>query len=276
MSDKPDNHNEFNLNNLDEFNEVLNNNTDDSPIEPSPNVKKEPELFSDQLDPANSESRDQVAFDPLIARKHDETAAKASAGNPDSKQDSYASLITLPNLLATTAMLLSSIAIVMHLSTPESPVDNQQIIEDIKTSNQQIHELQRQIEKRLLSLEAQQESLLHSLQMQTKRIDRKMMTATSSPAMKVKKPTTSGSAALPSSGGWAVNLMSVDSREAAEKEKKRLNTLNIQAEIAPFYINKVLKFRIRISGFDERKEAEAFKAELATKHGIKDAWIYKP
>ena len=145
--------------------------------------------------------------------------------------------------------------------------------------NEQRHlELKQQLERRITALEARQEFLGDSLQMQANRIDSKFgMAITPTPAdTPAEQPKTSALVAITPPTGWAVNLMSMDDKEAATQEKAHLNALGIPAEISPFYIDKTLKYRIRISGFSDQSEAEAYKEKLVSQYGIKDPWVYKP
>jgi len=76
--------------------------------------------------------------------------------------------------------------------------------------------------------------------------------------------------------GWVVNLVSVYSESAANKELERLQNKGINAEVAESTVNGRQLYRIRVAGFSSRKEAIEQKNLLTGKYGIKDAWIHKP
>jgi len=76
--------------------------------------------------------------------------------------------------------------------------------------------------------------------------------------------------------GWVVNLVSVDSKYAASKALARYKAQGIAAEIFPTKVKGKNWYRLRISGFANKQEANAQKDYLATRFGIKDAWTQKP
>jgi len=76
-------------------------------------------------------------------------------------------------------------------------------------------------------------------------------------------------------GRWAIVLASVNSRAAAEKAIARLKAKGIAADIFPTTVKGKAWFRVRLSGFASRAEAEIQKASLAQQYGIKGVWIHK-
>jgi len=78
------------------------------------------------------------------------------------------------------------------------------------------------------------------------------------------------------STGWVIVIASVATRAAAEKALKGLKANGINAEVKPTTVKGRPWYRIRISGFASRQEANAKKASLQKQHGIKDTWIHKP
>jgi len=228
---------------------------------PSPPLHREPVI------PAHSES------EPEFERE--------IAPEPEAEAPGKAANSILSTALSITAILLSSAAIALNYSDSGSSTWKQEkvALEMQADLNEQRHlELKQQLERRITALEARQEFLGDSLQMQANRIDSKFgMAITPTPAeTPVEQPEDSAPVAISEPTGWAVNLMSMDDKEAATQEKVRLHALGVPAEISPFYIDKTLKYRIRISGFSNQAEAETYKEKLTSQYGIKDAWVYKP
>ncbi|ATX79330.1 Sporulation related domain-containing protein [Mariprofundus aestuarium] len=206
---------------------------------------------------------------------------KVTASEPEAEVPGKGGSSTLATVLSIAAILLSSAAILLNFSDSGSSTWKQEkvALEMQAELNEQRHlELKQQLERRITALEARQEFLGDSLQMQASRIDSKfgMATAPVTADTPVEKPETSAPVAASEPTGWAVNLMSMDDKEAATQEKTRLNALGVPAEISPFYIDKTLKYRIRISGFSDQAAAETYKEKLDSQYGIKDAWVYKP
>ena len=76
--------------------------------------------------------------------------------------------------------------------------------------------------------------------------------------------------------GWVIVIASLNSRAAADKAITNLNAKGIAAEVNPIMVKGNPWYRIRVSGFTSREEANAQKAYMASQHGIKDTWIHKP
>ncbi len=79
-----------------------------------------------------------------------------------------------------------------------------------------------------------------------------------------------------SGGDWVVNIASLYSQDAANKELTRLRKIGLDAEVAESVVKGKPIYRIRVAGFTSRAEAQLQKEQLASKHGIKDAWVHKP
>ena len=77
-----------------------------------------------------------------------------------------------------------------------------------------------------------------------------------------------------SAKGWAVNMMSFDTAEAADAEVRRLRAKDVKAEFVRVVIKGTLWFRVRISGFASEHEAVAYEKYVSEFHGI-DAWHHK-
>lgn len=196
------------------------------------------------------------------------------------RQDSSKSATTdrLQSALPMIAIVLAIIAIVLNLTAPASN-DSRDAIEEQAALNEELYrEMKLELEMLTRKLESQQTYLRDSLQAQINRINAKPASVkrpTVTP-VKVKKPTPVAPVIISKTTGWAVNLLSVDNRETANKEKERLNDLGIAAEVATLYINNSVKYRVRVSGFESKESAAAYKSKLTTEYGINDAWVYKP
>ncbi|MDQ6999847.1 MAG: SPOR domain-containing protein [Mariprofundus sp.] len=76
--------------------------------------------------------------------------------------------------------------------------------------------------------------------------------------------------------GWVVNLMSLDSLQAAKKALADFKAKGIAAEIGRYSAKGKTRYRIRVGGFASKQEAETQKKYLASKYHIKAAWVNKP
>ncbi len=76
--------------------------------------------------------------------------------------------------------------------------------------------------------------------------------------------------------GWVIVIASLNSRGAADRAIANLKAKGIAAEVNPIMVKGNPWYRIRVSGFTSRQEANAQKAYMASQHGIKDTWIHKP
>jgi hypothetical protein len=71
-----------------------------------------------------------------------------------------------------------------------------------------------------------------------------------------------------SNEGWAVNLMSLGSEAAAEKQVAHFQDMGIKAEYALIPVKGKLWYRVRIAGFANKKDAIAYKKILSEKYSI--------
>jgi len=249
---------------------------DASRKEPIVAADQEPDLFGEMNDAPVAPHHHEDIVSPSYA------ASESAAVTMPESDEGEVHDIQWTTILALLAILLSSVAIILNLttSTPVASVTDQELAtyeQQARTSEAQYLELKQQLERRLRAVEVAQEHMGNSQQMQIKQIDAKRTKAVAAPAVTaVKKATDTQLPAPIASSGWAVNLLSLDDKQAATKEKNRFNSLGIPAETASFYINSVLKYRVRVSGFASKEEAATYKAKLAAEYGIKDAWVYKP
>ena len=315
MADNTENGKEFNLNNLDELDNSdpfmqppsaasdlpwesadidPNRDSDEVPLDNSYDA----ENFTDPVDVSRKEPIVAVDREADLFGEMNDTPAEPNHYE-ELRSPSYAATETTPlampesdesdvreiqwtTILSILAILLSSVAIFLNLttSTPVASVTEQELEtyeQKARSSEAQYLELKQQLDRRLRAVEAAQEHMNESVQMRMKQIDAKRTKAVAAPVVTAVKKTTATRLPAPiTSSGWAVNLLSVDDKQAATKEKNRFNGLGIPAETASFYINSVLKYRVRVSGFASKEEAAAYKAKLAAEYGIKDAWVYKP
>ncbi|PJA33324.1 MAG: hypothetical protein CO187_01815, partial [Zetaproteobacteria bacterium CG_4_9_14_3_um_filter_53_7] len=77
-----------------------------------------------------------------------------------------------------------------------------------------------------------------------------------------------------SAKGWAVNLTSYDTEQAADAEVRRLRAKDVRAEFVRVIIKGTVWFRVRISGFANEHEAVAYEKYVSEFHAI-DAWHHK-
>lgn len=236
---------------------------DDETLNETPMPSSEP--LEPQI-PAASDPSFEPNIEPNIAEVRQEDTEPTPFNDGQSR---------MPIILSIIAILISAAAIILHYLAP-APSGQQQensLITEMAEREQEQQVTIQELNRRLRLLEAQQESLSGAVQIHDKRIDAAFDKAIEEKADDVAvKPAPSS----PSAVGWAVNLLSMDDKAAAEKETERLKGLGIPAEISPFYIDKVLKYRVRISGFPDKKSAESYRERLASEFGIKESWVYKP
>lgn len=71
--------------------------------------------------------------------------------------------------------------------------------------------------------------------------------------------------------GWVVNIFSVESKSAAERQIRRLKAKDIHAEYVRVKVKGKIWYRVRVSGFKDEHAAIVFKKFLKEYQGI-DAW----
>lgn len=82
-----------------------------------------------------------------------------------------------------------------------------------------------------------------------------------------------GGGVLVVDGVWAVNLMSLDNISSAEQSIKLLTDAGYAAEIHNFLLNDRDLYRIRITGFNSKKDAQHFANLIDGQHGIVKPWV---
>lgn len=196
------------------------------------------------------------------------------------------------SIFAVLAMLVAAIAVWLSIgSKPDSDGPKQLKPQSVLTADLQVQHL----ETRISSLELQASQQREKMNQQMDQLQQQLSSLTSLLAKQAKKKrsvqpnkavgaghksnrahvSTSPVSTRPGSG-WVVNLVSVDSKYAASKALARYKTRGISAKIFRTLVNGKTWYRLRIGGFASKQEAMAQKNYLATKYGIKDAWLQKP
>lgn len=85
--------------------------------------------------------------------------------------------------------------------------------------------------------------------------------------------TSSGSGVLAVDGEWTINLMSLDNIASAEQAIKLLADEGYFAEIHNFSLNNRDVYRVRITGFKSRKDAQHLAGLMDGKYGIVKPWV---
>lgn len=78
-----------------------------------------------------------------------------------------------------------------------------------------------------------------------------------------------------STGGWLVNLVSLTSSLEADKQIKQLKSLGVDAIKRSATIDGKTWYRLQVVGFGSKQEARAYADKVATKTGMKNAWVGK-
>jgi hypothetical protein len=78
-----------------------------------------------------------------------------------------------------------------------------------------------------------------------------------------------------STGGWLVNLVSLTSSLEADKQVKQLKSLGVDAIKRSATIDGKTWYRLQVVGFGSKQEARAYADKVATKTGMKNAWVGK-
>ena len=90
-------------------------------------------------------------------------------------------------------------------------------------------------------------------------------------ASEVEQPASSGAADRQAS--WGINIVSLESEEAAIQEVERLKGLGLNAEILETSANGRAWYRVRVAGFASKDEAQQMQSTLAKEHGITGTWV---
>ncbi len=243
------------------------------------------ELGGDKKEPTISGAADLI----------DQTEATAATPPFSPTEDKQRAEFKPITIFAIIAMLIAALAIWLNPGTDAQAVKktHQQTPHRLK-DNAQIHHL----ESRLAALterSAQQNSVIEQ---RLDQLDQQVAALTSLLAKQVskkgsrrrKQPSSTQVAARPAiqqsaahrrlpgktTPGWIVNLISFDSRDDAGKAMARFRAQGVDTEIFPIVLHGKLWYRLRMSGFSNRREAISQKNRMAKKYGIKDAWIQKP
>jgi len=75
--------------------------------------------------------------------------------------------------------------------------------------------------------------------------------------------------------GWVVNIYSVESQDTAERQIRQLEGKEIHAEYVRVPVKGKVWYRIRVSGFKNKRAAMVFKKFLKEYHGIEGTWYQK-
>ena len=92
------------------------------------------------------------------------------------------------------------------------------------------------------------------------------------PAIAVDK-TKSSSSAAGKTGTWSVNLMSVTEKSDADKQLKGFRQKGVAAEIQPKMISGKQWYRVQVTGFESKKEAREYAAQVKNKLGLASVWV---
>ena len=87
--------------------------------------------------------------------------------------------------------------------------------------------------------------------------------------------TQQGQGILTANGEWAVNMMSLQNTEAANKLQQVLNDAGFATEIQQVQVNDQIWLRLRIEGFVSRQDASSFASTINNQFGIQRPWVVK-
>jgi hypothetical protein len=87
--------------------------------------------------------------------------------------------------------------------------------------------------------------------------------------------TQQGQGILTTSGEWAVNMMSLQNNDTANKLQQVLNDAGFAAEIQQVQVNGQSWLRLRIEGFVSRQDASSFASTINDQFGIQRPWVVK-
>ena len=137
------------------------------------------------------------------------------------------------------------------------------------------------LQKRLLLQEQQIAALTHLLAEQSRQQKKVIANKPVLKKLTSKKPVQKKTKAVAASVikkqamGWTIVVASVNTRSAAERALKSLKGKGIAAEISPIVVKGKPWYRIYVGGFASKQEAQAKKAYLLTRHGLRDAWLHR-
>jgi cell division septation protein DedD len=99
--------------------------------------------------------------------------------------------------------------------------------------------------------------------------------APSAPTTAARAPTAADAPAqaAPAAPGFVVILASLPTRAQAERELATQRDKGIAAILRESRIDGQTWYRVQVEGYRERAAAAAYVRELATRHGIRNAWV---
>lgn len=83
------------------------------------------------------------------------------------------------------------------------------------------------------------------------------------------------SGVIQSDGRWAVNLVSGQDENAAQSVQLELDAAGYAADIEAVTIAAQQWYRVRVSGFVSKQDADAFARDIENQHGIQQPWVVK-
>jgi len=87
--------------------------------------------------------------------------------------------------------------------------------------------------------------------------------------------TQAGMGVLTTDGRWAVNIMSLQNEQAANRIQKKLNHAGYATQIQEAIINDQSWLRLRVKGFATREDAHSFAQSIDNQYGIQQPWVVK-
>ncbi|MGR9105298.1 MAG: SPOR domain-containing protein [Gammaproteobacteria bacterium] len=74
-------------------------------------------------------------------------------------------------------------------------------------------------------------------------------------------------------GEWSVNLMSLAEEAVARKELEKMHNKGVSAEIKPTEVSGKTWYRIRVSGFKTKQQAQHYADSVTRKLGLASTWV---
>lgn len=143
---------------------------------------------------------------------------------------------------------------------------------ELRTLAARVNELAVVIEGPMSHLRQSNEAALAEIRQRLARLE-KAAPAGSAPVSAAAPAAKKASAASASSGGWAINLISLTSEKDADAELKRLQKLGIRAEKRRALKAGTVWYRLRVTGFASYEGAKAYIRTVEQKAGVKNAWV---
>jgi len=229
---------------------------------------------------------------PLIAADMDHLDDVYALDDEQSAQEESGN--RLVPIFAVLAVIIVALVAWMNMGDDDEAVDDQQFSRPVLGEDVQMQ----RTERKLLEMQERLASMQERLSTKDKQIaelthlvaeqaiqQKKIAVKKSASAVKkqVKQPvasfqpiTSTRKVVKKKPTGWVIVIASVATRAAANKALKGLKANGVHAEVKPTMVKGKPWFRIRVSGFSSRQEANVKKAYLEKQHGIKGTWIHKP